>query len=155
MIEILRQLSLLIAALSALLGSQFAIPEKQPVFGAIVHQSIQPLLEGKDTKQKSIIKSDEIVKYNFIGTYEDKTYGQTIEIKSVAKIENGGLEVVARAWKGTHQLGFGKDGSVEWERFWIYNPPVLVYDPAGTTVREWIDSTTKELKQKRKFEIDA
>src|SRR3989344_2016473 len=67
-------------------------------------------------------------KYNFPVQYTDPTYGVTREIQSVQKIE-GGIEILARAWKDGKQLGFGKDGSVEIERFKIFNPPILVDDP--------------------------
>lgn len=57
-----------------------------------------------------------------------------IEITEVNQIE-GGVEVFARAWKDGVQIGFGKDGSVDIERFRIFNPPVLVPDANGSIVR--------------------
>lgn len=55
----------------------------------------------------------------------------SIEIISIEPID-GGVQVFARAWdvKGD-QIGFGKDGSIDIERFRIINPPILV--PDGTT----------------------
>lgn len=64
-----------------------------------------------------------------------------IEIVEVNIIE-GGVEVFARAWRDGTQIGFGKDGSVDIERFRIYNPPVLVQDDAGDIVR--IDPAEQE-----------
>jgi hypothetical protein len=42
----------------------------------------------------------------------------------------GGVEVLARAWDGNGQLGFGKDGTVDIERFRFFNPPTQVHDAA-------------------------
>lgn len=53
--------------------------------------------------------------------------GITLEVRSMRKINNG-LEIVARAWNGGQKVGFGSDGSVEWERFQIINPPLMVTD---------------------------
>lgn len=58
------------------------------------------------------------------------------DIVEVNEID-GGVEVFARVWKDGTQLGFGRDGTVDIERFRIFNPPVLVDDPDGDIVREW------------------
>ena len=57
-----------------------------------------------------------------------------IEITGVNEID-GGIEVFARAWKDGVQLGFGKDGSVDIERFRYFNPRMLVDDINGDIVR--------------------
>lgn len=57
-----------------------------------------------------------------------------IEITKVNTIE-GGIEVFARVWEDSTQIGFGKDGTVDIERFRIFNPPVLVEDPNGEIIR--------------------
>jgi hypothetical protein len=57
-----------------------------------------------------------------------------IEIVDFNAID-GGIEAFARAWKDGVQLGFGKDGSVDIERFRIFNPPILVDDPLGDIVQ--------------------
>jgi len=95
-------------------------------------------------------------KYNFPAQYTDPTYGITIEIQSVQKIE-GGIEILARAWKDGKQLGFGKDGSVEIERFKIFNPPILVDDPLGLIERRWINEKTglEEVRKLREDPIQA
>src|SRR5262249_50264514 len=56
------------------------------------------------------------------------------QIVSVSPID-GGVEVHARAWDKNGQIGFGPDGTVDIERFLIYNPPILVPDPTGTVQR--------------------
>lgn len=55
-----------------------------------------------------------------------------LEIEIVeSNIIEGGVEIFARAWRDGVQIGFGKDGSVDIERFRIFNPPVLVLDAGG------------------------
>src|SRR3990167_4725754 len=97
---------------------------------------INELLQNKTAIEKSRIKSEEISKLNHIGTYDDLRYGLKVEIQSLKAIEvNGshGVEIMARAWKGTKQLGF-VDGTVEIERFRIFNPPIVVDDPNGDII---------------------
>jgi len=67
-----------------------------------------------------------------------------IEITDV-NIIDGGIEVFARAWKNGAQLGFGTDGSVDIERFRIFNPPILVPDVGGDVIREWTNLVTGEV----------
>jgi hypothetical protein len=76
-----------------------------------------------------------------------------IEIVDVLAIENG-VEVFARAWTDGKQIGFGKDGTVDIERFRIINPPILVPDENGDIVREWLDERTQEIYTYR-FREDA
>jgi hypothetical protein len=70
-----------------------------------------------------------------------------IEIQSIKEID-GGVEVLARAWKGGKQLGFG-DGSVDIERFRIFNPPILVEDPEGEVVRDIFNPETRQNEEWR------
>src|SRR3990167_5565775 len=120
-------------------------------------------LRNLDGNDRAFLKSCEIAKRGteFAGIYDSSQYGVRIEIiGEVKNIEiNGqsGIELFARAWRGTQQLGFGQDGSVEIERFRIFNPPVLVDDPNGTIIREWTDIITGEIKQRklREDQIEA
>ena len=98
--------------------------------------SMQELLEGQSATDRANIKSTEIVKVFPMTEYEDAAYGLRVEVESISKIDNG-IQIFARAWKGKEQLGFGKDGSVEIERFRIFNPPVMV--PDGTKREVWSD----------------
>jgi RHS repeat-associated protein len=109
--------------------------------------SVSGVLEGKSGPERADIKSAEIVKQVSAGEYEDATYGVHVEIQELGKLD-GGVQILARAWKGEEQLGFGPDGSVEIERFRIFNPPILVDDPEGNIVREWTDPETGELMQR-------
>ena len=103
---------------------------------------INDLLKNKNAKERADIKVKEILKLNLAGVFEESKYGFKIEIRDVSKIA-GGIQFFARAWEGTEQLGFGKDGSVEWERFRIYNPPILVDDPNSNIIREWTERNSK------------
>lgn len=58
-----------------------------------------------------------------------------IEIVDIKTIE-GGVQVFARAWNNGTQIGFGKDGTVDIERFIIINPPILVPDEQGLVIIE-------------------
>lgn len=91
---------------------------------------IKDLLKNKNAKEQAKIKGQEIAKVDFRGEYISQEYGIKIDIQSIKTIESG-VEVMARAWKGKKQLGFGADGSVEIERFRLINPPINTAD--GTT----------------------
>src|SRR3990167_992251 len=98
---------------------------------------IKDLLEGKTSQEKSRIKSEEISKLNHVGKFTKDTL--EVEILSLEKIEvNGqsGVQIFAKAWKDGKQLGFG-DGTVEIERFRIFNPPIMVDDPNGDIIIEY------------------
>ena len=53
-----------------------------------------------------------------------------------------GVQVFARAWDENGQIGFGKDGTVDIEKFIIINPPVLVADENRNIERTATDSLT-------------
>ena len=95
--------------------------------------NIKNLLKGKKSKEKAQIKSREIAKCK-IGKYTKGDFDIEI-IGDITEIE-GGIQLFAKAWKDGKQLGFGKDGTVEIERFLIYNPPILVDDENGEIVRK-------------------
>ena len=120
-----------------------------------------------NTKERSGVKTCEMAKRGteFAGIYDSPEYGVRIEIIGevkaieVKKHEVGdifflgdnqhGIELFARAWRGTQQLGFGSDGSVEIERFRIFNPPILVDDPNGTIIKESINPNTLLVVQRK------
>ncbi len=81
-----------------------------------------------DAKIRASVKGVEIAK---LGPMPRQSIGDfDIEVVSMNAIP-GGVEVFARAWTADGQSGFGQDGSVDIERFRIFNPPILV--PDGTT----------------------
>lgn len=103
---------------------------------------IKDLLQNKTLQQKADIKSQTIVDLNISGKY--KRNEVEIDILSTTKID-GGVVVLARVYKNGKQLGFGADGSVDIERFKIFNPPILV--PDGTTRLETVSvGVLKETK---------
>ena len=99
-------------------------------------QSLDTVLSTKTALQKRAIKGCEIAKNNFTSPVVRQNY--TIEIMGDIKAIDGGIELFAKAWdKNGNAVGFGKDGTVEIERFIIMNPPILVVDPSGDIVREY------------------
>ena len=69
------------------------------------------------------------------------------EILGIETIE-GGVQVFARVWNKGSQIGFGKDGTVDIERFRIINPPILVSDSKGPIVRTWQNSAGVTMERK-------
>lgn len=116
-----------------LVAGQFLVPNNQPL-GA---PTIESKLAGKTAKEKANLKGQEIAKLGSIAKTKKGDY--SIEVVSLNPIDNG-VEVFARAWdKNDNQIGFGKDGTVEIERFKIINPPVLVPDVNGNIIRSRVD----------------
>ena len=107
-------------------------------------------LKNKTAKQKAKLKSKELAKVKLSkftkGDFDIEIIGDIKEI-------DGGIELFAKAFKGKKQCGFGKDGTVEIERFRFYNPPVLVDDVNGDIIRESTDDLTGKIKQ-RKLKYD-
>jgi hypothetical protein len=106
-----------------------------------VGNTIDTLLKGKKDIEKSNLKSIEIAKTRTapkqLVSFSEITI--SLEIMNIKRID-GGVEVLAKAWGiSDAPIGFGKDGSVEIERFKIYNPPVMVDDINGSIVRSSID----------------
>lgn len=89
---------------------------------------ISEKLLDKTAKERATIKGQEIAKLGSI--LKTKVGSIWIEITEFHAIE-GGVELYARAWDSEGQIGFGKDGTVDLERFVFINPPILV--PDGTT----------------------
>lgn len=104
-------------------------------------EKIAVFLEGKTAYEKATLKGQEIAKIIFIPKTKRSKY--SIEVVSTKPI-NGGVEVFARAWDEKGQIGFGRGGTVDMERFRIFNPPVLVPDEQGDIVQEWIGDDGKK-----------
>ena len=135
---LLEKLTIALTALSVLLGQSNVALEPTPMLGA-VSSSIVSLLENKTAIEKAGIKGDYFVQLKSIPKTQRKDY--SIEITDIKKI-NGGIQFYVRAWdKQGNQIGFGKDGTVDLEKFIIINPPILVPDENGDIVRENIVSS--------------
>jgi len=93
-------------------------------------------ITGKNSTERANIKSQEFSKIGSVSRVIENKYGFEIEVQSISKIE-GGIEILARAWDKGSPVGFG-DGTVEMERFKIYNPPIMVPDPLGTYERVFV-----------------
>lgn len=76
-----------------------------------------------------------ISKLDLVGSFDDKKTGVSVEITGHNPID-GGVEVYARVYRDGQQLGFGDDGSVDIERFVIYNPPLMVADGTKRQVKD-------------------
>lgn len=99
-------------------------------------------------QQRQTLKGLELAK---LGRLPRKNRGNfDIEVISTNPVP-GGVEVLAKAWKDGKQVGFG-DGTVEIERFLIFNPPLLVPDENGDILREWEDE--KGTKYSRRLRED-
>ena len=95
-------------------------------------------LEGKAGPERAEIKAREIAKRVSPGVYEAATNGLAIEVVEINSLGHG-VEVFARVRKDGEQIGFGPDGTVDIERFRIFNPPILVLDPSGPIHQAWVD----------------
>jgi len=92
------------------------------------------------------MKSVEIAKIQSVS--KKRRNRGSIEIVEIKAIE-GGVSVYARAWDARgKQIGFGRDGTVDIERFNIYNPPVLVDDSRGDIVLVEQDEKLGELTRR-------
>lgn len=135
-------------------------------------ETIRAAVEGRSASERASIKGQEVAKISSIPRTPRKGYD--IEIVSMEPID-GGIQVFVRAWKNCKllcnssdpamqeeslsetdsrrdddmQIGFGLDGSVDMERFRIFNPPILVEDEKGDIVRNWEDPDSKKLEEHR------
>lgn len=113
---------------------------------------IAELLTGETAVEKASIKGREIAKVNHTGKF--LCGDLEIEITDLKQVE-GGVEVFARAWKNGTQLGFGEDGSVDIERFKIFNPPILVADENGDIERQSVVDGVPHIYKLREDPVKA
>ncbi len=116
--------------------------------------TIRAQLAKKNIKERATIKGHAIADAARSKKGEQVSRGNyTIELVDIEPIE-GGVQAFVRAWvpDGT-QIGFGTDGTVEIERFQIFNPPILVSDEDGDIIQEWEekDPTTGETVLKKRM----
>ncbi len=118
--------------------TQKPLPEETPTEALTISvptPSIRSLLEEKTPEERASIKGEEIAKRASLGRVSRDGYD--IEVVSIEAIE-GGVQAFVRAWrKDGSQIGFGTDGTVDMERFRIFNPPILVPDEKGDIVQTW------------------
>lgn len=96
---------------------------------------IEEVLKDKTPTEKAIIKSAEISKLKIEKYIKDDFEIEIIgDIKEIEVNGSNGIEFFAKAWKDGKPVGFGKNGSIEIERFRIYNPRILTDDPNGDII---------------------
>src|SRR3990167_1873128 len=138
---------LFVFCLGLILVFVFFQKTKETDLGAV---TVESLIADEIAREKANIKGREIAKLTSIPrvVLSGEYFSGSVEVKDITAIE-GGVEYLARAWgvKG-NKIGFGKDGTVEWERFRVINPPILVSDPLGDIVREWTSITGEFIQQK-------
>lgn len=108
------------------------LPQEAPVPG------LRAEIEKAPVGMRATLKGQEIAKVVSVGEFTDGEF--RIEVTGVEAIEDG-VQVFARAWKDGQQLGFGRDGTVDIERFRFFNPPVLVPDEEGDIIIESYSET--------------
>jgi hypothetical protein len=109
--------------------------------------NVGALVLAKTGQERVALTSQKIEQCFQTGTFQNARYGVTINVQSVEAIQSdgqNGIEIIARAWKGAQQLGFGKDGSVEWERFRVYNPPIFIAETTTETNTGFFGATTTQ-----------
>lgn len=115
-------------------GLYVIISTPQQSFQAASQSNIRQTILDKTPQERSQTKVAALLQKKVVGLKENTRYGLTFEIESISKITSpsgvDGVEVFARAWKSGRPIGFG-DGTVEVERFRIWNPPLLIDDPQG------------------------
>jgi RHS repeat-associated protein len=107
----------------------------------IANAPITQLLQESTPDERAQIKAHALASLVFKEPYIDTEHNLQIEVIAVSEIEQG-IQVFARAWRDGKQIGFGENGTVEIERFLIYNPPILVPDPQGSIHQTGMDSIT-------------
>ena len=143
--------------------------------------NIEKQLKDKTAKERANLKSKGLAKVK-IGKFTKN--GIEIEIIGDIEKIDGGIQLFAKAWAGQdikvykvtervvpngiverkevfdrimkkgEQFGFGKDGSVEIERFRFFNPPVLVDDENGDIIKESTNLEGETEYRKLKYNPD-
>jgi len=147
------------AGINEYVGNQVLLDGYKFDVNTVQIENIDTFIAGLPANLKAKVKGYEIAKLKHVPKTNVKFSGADydIEILSFEPIE-GGVELYARAWypDGT-PVGFGKDGTVEIERFRFINPPVLIDNPSGKIVRHWTDANgvkySRKLKQDYKLAI--
>ena len=111
-----------------------------PPFRNLLHPS--DFIENKSADDRAQSKEKFIAAIGSLSRAHRDKY--SIAIDSMEPIA-GGVELFARVWDKTgKQIGFGNDGTVDLERFRIFNPPILVEDSKGDIVHHWTNPDTGE-----------
>jgi hypothetical protein len=113
--------------------------------------AFKDLLSGKNAFEKADLKSDFLIANAPVPSF---TVGDMdIETVSIEKVDKG-VMVLAKAFHKGKPVGFGKDGSIETERFFFINPPTMVDDGTEIFVEEARPSGIIDIVPKRGFKED-
>ena len=105
--------------------------------------SVYGELLGKNKRDRIALKAGAIINSDPVGEHSHGDY--RFEIESIKRTDYG-VEVFVRAWdKLGKQLGFGRNGKVDLERFRFVNPSIAVPDPDGDIERLKRDPITDEI----------
>ena len=107
-------------------------------------------LKNKNGEQRKAEKTKIASDFSCVGKHKKDRL--EINIISQKALDGGGIEILAQVHQDNKQLGFGKDGSVDIERFIIWNFPILVEDSTGTIIHSWVDE--KGIAKSRKLKED-
>lgn len=99
-------------------------------------------IKNKTAEQGARLKGIEIAKIRAVPRTQRAKY--EIELLEINAIDQG-VEVFARVWKNGTQIGFGKDGTVDVERFRLINPPITVADQNGDIINDYTDETGNQI----------
>lgn len=136
--------ALITTAIVAILGLGYLSIGDEPVSGIIAEKT------ASSTITKALLPEEKTALLDIGVQPKAKKGDYNIEITDT-NIIDGGVEVFAKAWTADGKpLGFGSDGSVEIERFRIFNAPVLV--PDGTQSSSTINGKTVLTDN---FKVDA
>lgn len=100
----------------------------------------------KTLEESAALKSQYLANCFPVGEYEDSEFGLRIEVRSIEFFQkdtadgiHNAVAIFARAWRTSDnkQASFGNNGEVEWERFILYDPPILVRTPTGPIEKRW------------------
>ena len=90
-------------------------------------------LIGKTPEEKAILKAEAVAAVT-VGVFNCDGFDIEV-VGEITQVPNGGIQLFAKASENGNPVGFGKDGTVEIERFKIYNPPILIDDINGDIFR--------------------
>jgi hypothetical protein len=91
------------------------------------------VITASTTRATALLLDETVATLDIGKQVKTKKDNYTIEIVKTNPID-GGIEVFAKAWTlNGKPIGFGEDGSIEIERFRIFNAPVLVPDGTKST----------------------
>lgn len=95
---------------------------------------------NKNARDKAVIKAQELHRVFSGGKNKKRVGDYYIEIIDAEYAGGNGITILARVWDDkNNQIGFGRDGSIDIERFRIFNPPIAIDSPTGDIKSKHVD----------------